>query len=55
MHATLTAMSCFELLCQEAEFRCSVDEVAVTYIVPNYHIYLELARASTKLITSKFF
>lgn len=51
MDAVLVAMSCFALLCQEAEIRCGSDEVTVTYLVPNYHVYLELAQASTVLTT----
>lgn len=53
MDAVLVAMSCFALLCQEAEIRCGSDEVTVTYLVPNYHVYQELAQASTVLTTGK--
>ncbi|KYB29814.1 Neurofibromin-like Protein [Tribolium castaneum] len=52
MDAVLVAMSCFALLCQEAEIRCGSDEVTVTYLVPNYHVYQELAQASTVLTTA---
>lgn len=55
MDAVLVAMSCFALLCQEAEIRCGSDEVTVTYLVPNYHVYQELAQASTVLTTGKIF
>lgn len=51
MEAVLVAMSCFALLCQEAEIRCGSDEVTVTYLVPNYHVYQELAQASNVLTT----
>lgn len=51
MDAVVVAMSCFALLCQEAEIRCGSDEVTVTYLVPNYHVYQELAQASTVLTT----
>lgn len=54
MEAVLVSMSCFALLCEEAEIRCGSDEVAVTCLLPNYHLYLELAQASTVLITGKF-
>lgn len=54
MDAVLVAMSCFALLCQEAEIRCGSDEVTVTYLVPNYHVYLELAQASTVLTTGNY-
>ncbi|KAK9889237.1 hypothetical protein WA026_004512 [Henosepilachna vigintioctopunctata] len=53
MDAVCVAMSCFALLCQEAEIRCGSDEVTVTYLVPNYHVYLDLAQASTVLTTGR--
>ncbi|KAG5866704.1 hypothetical protein JTB14_013865 [Gonioctena quinquepunctata] len=53
MDAVLVAMSCFALLCQEAEIRCGSDEVTVTYLVPNYHVYQELAQASNVLTTGR--
>lgn len=53
MDAVLVAMSCFSLLCREAEIRCGSDEVTVTYLVPNYHVYHDLAQASTVLTTGK--
>ena len=51
--AVLTAMSCFHLLCEEADIRCGTDELAVTQILPNYNVYAELAAASTALTTGK--
>ena len=51
--AVLTAMSCFRLLCDEAEIRCGADELAVTQLLPNYAIYSELAAASTVLTTGQ--
>ena len=51
--AVLTAMSCFRLLCEEAEIRCGADELAVTQLLPNYAIYSELAAASTVLTTGR--
>ena len=53
MDAVLVAMSCFSLLCEEADIRCVWDEVTatVTYLLPNYHVYQELAQASTILTT----
>ncbi|XP_033220846.1 neurofibromin isoform X1 [Belonocnema kinseyi] len=53
MEAVLVAMSCFALLCEEAEIRCGSDEVAVTCLLPNYHLYVELAQASTILTTGR--
>ncbi|XP_014223009.1 neurofibromin isoform X2 [Trichogramma pretiosum] len=52
MEAVLVSMSCFSLLCEEAEIRCGSDEVAVTTLLPNYHLFVELARASTILTTA---
>lgn len=54
MEAVLVSMSCFALLCEEAEILCGSDEVAVTCLLPNYQLYLELAQASTVLISGKF-
>lgn len=54
MEAVLVSMSCFALLCEEAEIRCGSDEVAMICLLPNYHLYLELAQASTVLITGEF-
>lgn len=45
--ATCTALSCFNLLCEEAEIRCSSDEVVVTALLPNYHVYQELAQTTS--------
>lgn len=55
MEAVLVAMSCFSLLCEEAEIRCGSDEVAVTCLLPNYHLYVELAQASTVLTTGELY
>ncbi|XP_023719668.1 neurofibromin isoform X2 [Cryptotermes secundus] len=52
IEAVLVAMSCFRLLCEEADIRCGSDEVTVTYLLPNYHLYQELAHASTVLTTA---
>ncbi|XP_021921694.1 neurofibromin isoform X3 [Zootermopsis nevadensis] len=52
IEAVLVAMSCFSLLCEEADIRCGSDEVTVTYLLPNYHLYQELAQASTILTTA---
>ncbi|KAL0113512.1 hypothetical protein PUN28_012574 [Cardiocondyla obscurior] len=52
MEAVLVSMSCFALLCEEAEILCRSDEVTVTCLLPNYQLYLELAQASTVLISA---
>ena len=51
VEAVQIAMSCFRLLCEEAEIRCGADELTVTQLLPNYHVYMELAAASTALTT----
>lgn len=55
--AVLVAMSCFALLCEEADIRCVWDEVSatVTYLLPNYSVCQELAAASTILTTGRSF
>ncbi|XP_018362342.1 PREDICTED: neurofibromin isoform X1 [Trachymyrmex cornetzi] len=52
MEAVLVSMSCFALLCEEAEILCGSDGVVVTCLLPNYQLYLELAQASTVLISA---
>lgn len=54
MEAVLVALSCFSLLCEEAEIRCGSDDVAVTCLLPNYNLYVELAQISTVLTTGEF-
>ncbi|XP_037071704.1 neurofibromin-like [Pollicipes pollicipes] len=51
--AVLVAMSCFSLLCQEAEIRSVSDEVTVNQLLPNYSVYQELAAASQLLTTGR--
>ena len=53
VEAVLTAMSCFHLLCEEADIRCGTDELAITQILPNYNVYAELAASSTVLTTGR--
>ncbi|XP_037923398.1 neurofibromin isoform X2 [Hermetia illucens] len=52
LDAVLTSLSCFGLLCEEAEIRCGSDELTVGFIMPNYHIYQELAQCSTGISTN---
>ncbi|GAB0093775.1 neurofibromin [Sergentomyia squamirostris] len=52
LDAVLTCLSCFGLLCEEAEIRSGSDELTVSIILPNYHIFQELAVASTALTTT---
>ena len=53
IEAVLVAMSCFALLCEEADIRCGQDDVTVTYLLPNYSIYQELALSSQILTTGR--
>lgn len=53
--AVLVSMSCFALLCEEADIRCRSDEVAVTCLLPNYYLYLDLAKTWCVLNTGKFY
>ena len=47
IEAVTTSMSCFSLLCEEADIRCRSDEITYTLLLPNYLVYTELAQAST--------
>lgn len=51
LDAVITSLSCFGLLCEEAEIRCGSDELTVGFILPNYHLYQELAQASSTITT----
>lgn len=53
IEAVLVAMSCFSLLCEESDIRCGPEEMTVTQLMPNYHLFQELAQASTVLTTGK--
>ncbi|XP_077995279.1 neurofibromin-like isoform X2 [Glandiceps talaboti] len=53
MEAVITAMSCFGLLCEEAEIRCGVDDLSTYQVVPNYTIYKEIAAASNMVTTGR--
>ncbi|KAG6459574.1 hypothetical protein O3G_MSEX011449 [Manduca sexta] len=47
----LVAMSCFALLCQEADIRCGSDEITAQCLLPNYAVFQEIAHTSTVLTT----
>uniref|UniRef100_A0A2A4J833 Ras-GAP domain-containing protein n=1 Tax=Heliothis virescens TaxID=7102 RepID=A0A2A4J833_HELVI len=47
----LVAMSCFALLCQEADIRCGSDEITTQCLLPNYAVFQEIAHTSTVLTT----
>jgi neurofibromin 1 len=51
LDAVIVALSCFGLLCEEAEIRSGSDELTVSFILPNYHLYQELAQASSTITT----
>lgn len=49
LDAVLTSLSCFGLLCEEAEIRCGADELSVSSMMPNFHLYQELAQVATTI------
>ncbi|TRY54116.1 hypothetical protein DNTS_031164 [Danionella cerebrum] len=51
--AVLVAMSCFRHLCEEADIRCTVDELPVHTVLPNYHTFIELASVSNMMATGR--
>ncbi|KAM7364589.1 neurofibromin 1 isoform 1-T1 [Cochliomyia hominivorax] len=53
LDAVLTSLSCFGLLCEEAEICCGSDELTVSMLVPNYMIYQELAQLSSAATDSR--
>lgn len=52
LDAVMTALSCFGLLCEEAEIRSGSDELTVTAVLPNYQVYQELSQASATVRTA---
>ncbi|XP_052323762.1 neurofibromin-like isoform X4 [Oncorhynchus keta] len=54
IEAVLVAMSCFRHLCEEADIRCSADEVLVQIILPNYATFTEFASVSNIMATGRF-
>lgn len=52
LDAVIVALSCFGLLCEEAEIRSGSDELTVSFILPNYHLYMELAQASSTITSA---
>ncbi|KAI5706129.1 hypothetical protein M8J75_005102 [Diaphorina citri] len=53
IEAIIVSLSCFRLLCEEAEIRCNSEEMGISILLPNYNVYLELAQASTVLTTGR--
>lgn len=51
LDAVMASLSCFGLLCEEAEIRSGSDELTVQYILPNYQSFQELSQASSTLST----
>ena len=51
--AVQVSMSCFSLLCEEADIRCRSDEITSTFLLPNYQVYSELAQASNTTTTGR--
>lgn len=50
LDAVMTSLSCFGLLCEEAEIRSGSDELTVSFILPNYHLFQELSQASSSIV-----
>lgn len=42
--AVLISMASFGLLCEEADIRCRSDDVTVTCLLPNYNLYIDIAK-----------
>lgn len=53
MEAILVAMSCFSLLCQEAEIRYANDDTTKELYTPNAPVYNELAQVAIEVTTGK--
>ncbi|XP_058454714.1 neurofibromin isoform X6 [Malaya genurostris] len=51
LDAVMVSLSCFGLLCEEAEIRSGSDELTVVCILANYHLYQELSHTSSTLTT----
>uniref|UniRef100_A0A4W4FPH0 Neurofibromin n=1 Tax=Electrophorus electricus TaxID=8005 RepID=A0A4W4FPH0_ELEEL len=51
--AVLVAMSCFRHVCEEADIRCSVDELPVHAVLPNYNTFMEFASVSNMMATGR--
>mgnify|MGYP001792217339 FL=1 len=51
IESVLTAMSCFEFLCEEADILYSGDEQVIHHHLPNYAVYQEIAGTYKKLTT----
>ena len=51
IEAVLTAMSCFEFLCEEADILYSGDEQVIHFHLPNYSVYQQIAGAYKDLTT----
>ncbi|XP_067253752.1 neurofibromin isoform X2 [Chanodichthys erythropterus] len=53
MEAVLVAMSCFRYLCEEADHRCSAEDIPVQSLLPNYNTFMEFASVSNMMITGR--
>lgn len=49
LEAVVTSLSCFGLLCEEADIRCGADDIISTFIIPNYHLYQDLAQVASTI------
>ncbi|XP_067288572.1 neurofibromin isoform X3 [Pseudorasbora parva] len=53
MEAVLVSMSCFRYLCEEADIRCSAEDIPVQSLLPNYNTFMEFASVSNLMITGR--
>lgn len=53
MEAVLVSMSCFRYLCEEADIRCSAEDIPVQSLLPNYNTFMEFASVSNMMITGR--
>lgn len=52
--SVVISMSCFSLLCEEAELRCGqLDDLSINHFLPNYQIYQEIYTQSTIVLTGR--
>jgi len=52
VESVVISMSCFALLCEEAEIRCGGDEFEINRLLPNYQIYQEISSASQAMLVT---
>lgn len=53
IECVLVAMSCFSEIVAEADIRYGQDDLTATHLLPNYHVYSELANSANILTTGR--